>query len=556
MSDLRALLGLAAPHRAALALSALLMLCESAAALLVPWAGGLLAEGMLRASNAAGAAPAQLGVGTVLWAMLGLFAAQALLKFGNTYVLGGAADRIVSDLKVRLYDHLQALPLDYYHERRLGDTLALLTNDVYVLSGYIGGTALALVPLLFTAAGAVVLMFRIRPGLALLAVILIPVFYLLAKLFGRRMRPLAAEVQREYATAIAIAQENLGMLPAIKTFTREQQESTRFREQIDRIFRLNAKQRRIYAALEPLAQMIAAAGVVLLLALASVDLSAGTLAPAQLVSFLLYAALLTRPIAGLADVYGQTQMARGAFARLREAMEEPPEPPAHEGVTLQQLRGEIEFRAVSFGYRGRTLALEKIDLHIAAGETVAIVGPNGAGKSTLGHLLMRLHEPGAGQILLDGIDTASVSLASLRQQIGVVPQHVLLFNATVRDNIAYGRAEPDQAAIEAAALAARAHEFIVNLPQGYDTLIGDRGVKLSGGQQQRLALARALLKDPPILILDEATAMFDPQAEAEFLRACHEAFKRRTVLLITHRPASLAAADRIVHMEQGRVVSR
>ena len=272
-------------------------------------------------------------------------------------------------------------------------------------------------------------------------------------------------------------------------------------------------------------------------------------------SFLLYAALLTRPIAGLADVYGQTQMARGAFARLRAAMEESPEPAAHVGVDLPQLGGEIEFRAVSFAYPGRPLALESVDLHIAAGETVAIVGPNGAGKSTLGHLLMRLHEPGAGQIFLDGIDIAGVSLASLRRQIGVVPQHVLLFNASVRDNIAYGRAEPDQDQIEAAALAARAHEFIVNLPQGYDTLVGDRGVKLSGGQQQRLALARALLKDPPILILDEATAMFDPQAEAEFLQACQEAFKRRTVLLITHRPASLAAADRVVRMEQGRIVA-
>ncbi len=550
MSDFRALLVFAAPHRAVLALSALLMLFESAAALLVPWAGGLLTAAMLRPGESAPA-----GVGVVLWGMLGLFVLQALLKFGNTYLLGGAADKIVSDLKVRLYDHLQALPLSYYQERRLGDTLSLLTNDVYVLSGYISGTALALAPLLFTAGGAMILMFRIRPTLALLAVVLIPLFYLLAKIFGRRMRPLAAQVQEEYATAIAIAQENLGMLPAIKTFTREQQESTRYREQIDRIFRLNAKQRGIYAALEPLAQLIAAAGIVLVLALASTDLTEGRLAPAQLVSFLLYAALLTRPIAGLADVYGQTQMARGAFARLRQAMEEPPEPAGHLGVELPAVKGEIEFRAVSFVYGGRPPALESVDLHVAAGETVAIVGPNGAGKSTLGHLLMRLHEPTAGQILIDGIDTAAVSLASLRRQIGVVPQHVLLFNATVRDNIAYGRPEPRQAEIEAAAVAARADEFIARLPQGYETLIGDRGVRLSGGQQQRLALARALLKDPPILILDEATAMFDPQGEAEFLQACHGALKRRTVLLITHRPASLAAADRIVRMELGRIVA-
>lgn len=555
MNDLRALLAFAAPHRAVLAFCAVLMLCESAAALLVPWAGGLLTEAMLRPADLTPVSQAPAGVGIVLSGMLGLFALQALLKFGNTYILGNAADKIVSDLKIRLYDHLQSLPLAYYHERRLGDTLALLTNDVYVLTGFISGTALALVPLLFTAGGAVILMFRIRPTLALLAVVLIPLFYLLMKIVGRRMRPLAAQLQEEYATAIAIAQENLGMLPAIKTFTREPQESARYREQIGRIFRLNVRQRQIYAALEPASQLIAAVGIVLVLALASTDLIDGRLAPAQLVSFLLYAALLTRPVAGLADVYGQTQMARGAFARLRLAMDEPPEPAGDAGMALPAVKGEIEFRGVSFGYGGgRPPALERLDLHIAARQTIAIVGPNGAGKSTLGHLLMRLHVPTAGQILIDGVDIASVSLASLRRQIGVVPQHVLLFNATVRDNIAYGRPEPSQSEIEAAAVGARADEFIARLPQGYDTLIGDRGVRLSGGQQQRLALARALLKDPPILILDEATAMFDPQGEAEFLQGCHEALRHCTVLLITHRPASLAAADRIVRMEQGRIV--
>jgi len=549
MSDFRALLAVAAPHRAALLICLLLMLFESAAALLLPWAGGLLTDALLRPGDIA-----HVSIGFVLSGMLVLFVLQALLKFGNTYLLGNAADRIVSDLKIGLYDHLQALPLAYYHQRRLGDALALLTSDVYVLSGFISGTALALMPLLLTAGGAVILMFRIRPMLALMAVVLIPLFYLLLKIAGRRMRPLAAQVQEEYATAIAIAEENLGMLPAIKTFTREPRESARYRAQIDLIYRLSVKQRRMYAALEPLAQLIAAAGIVLVLALASSDLTDGGMRPAQLVSFLLYAALLTRPIAGLADVYGQTQMARGAMGRLRRAMEELPEPAGHVGMTMPVVKGEIEFRDVSFAYGGRPEALAKLNLHVAAGETVAIVGPNGAGKSTLGHLLMRLHDPSGGKILIDGVDIAGVSLASLRRQIGVVPQHVLLFNATVRDNIAYGRHEPVQAEIESAAGAARAHDFIMRLPQGYDTLIGDRGVRLSGGQQQRLALARALLKNPPILILDEATAMFDPQGEAEFLHACRDALKLRTVLLITHRPASLAAADRIVRIERGQIV--
>lgn len=546
MGDLRSLYAFAAPHRGLLALSSVLTLCESAAMLGVPWAGGLLTEAILR-----GGAGSEIDA--ILLAMLGLFALQALFQFTSGYILDSTGDRIIADLRVRLYDHLQALPLAFYHQRRLGDTLALLSTDVYVVGGFISGTVVTLLPMLVTAAGAVIMMIRIRADLAFLVAVLIPLFYLLAKIAGRMLRPLSVQLQNEEAGAIAMAQENLALLLAIKTFTREPQESARYRGQIDLILRLSAQQRRIAAALGPLAQFIAGAGIVLVLALASSDLAAGWLSPAQLVSFLLYAQLLARPVARLANVYGHTQGVRGALLRLQQAMGERPEARGLVGTPLAAVEGEIEFRSVSFAYEGRPPALDRLDLHIAAGETVAVVGPNGAGKSTLGHLLMRLYQPAEGQILIDGIDISTVSLESLRRQVGVVPQHVLLFNASVRDNIAYGRPQPDAAAIEAAARAARAHEFIVQLPQGYDTVIGDRGSRLSGGQQQRVALARALLKDPPILILDEATAMFDPQGEADFLQACHNMLRQRTVLLITHRPASLAAADRIIRLDGGRL---
>lgn len=538
--SLRWILSLARPWRWALALSSLLMLAQTALALAIPWLAGRYAGDLLGGSVAAS--------GGLLVALVGVLAAQALLAFASTWISGNIGEQVLASLRTRLYDHLQALPLGWFHQRRHGDVVALLTYDVERLSTYLTGTLPGLLPMAVSVLGALVLMAGIDARLTLLVLLALPVFYVVMRLMGRRLRPLSGQLQQAYADTMAVAEENLQMLPAIKTFTREPLESARYQAQVDRLVHLSRQERRIVAAMGPTVQFLAAAGMVLVLWLLGTGQGRS---PADMVSFLLYAAMLTRPVGSLAGVYGQTRQVRGALERLGEVLQEAPEQAPDGAAVLPRVAGEIALSDLHFGYPGREPVLRGLSLHIRAGETVALTGANGAGKSTLVQLLMRLVVPAQGTVRIDGHDIAGVGLESLRRQIGVVPQQVLLFNGTVFDNIAWGLPGASAEAVEAAARKAQAHGFITRLPQGYQTLIGDQGVRLSGGQRQRLALARALLKDPPILVLDEATAMFDPEAERSFVAECHDALARRTVILITHRPASLALADRVLLMEGG-----
>lgn len=533
-----------APYRWIWLLAGCLLLAESGASLGVPWLAGRLTAALL------GDAPAVPS--TLMGWLLALFAAQALFSFASTFLMSHTGERIVRDLRADLYDHFQSLPIAYYHQRRTGDVLGLLIRDVQVLGWFLSGTALTLLPLLFTFLGAWFLMVRIDPLLGFAAGLAVPFFILAIKWLGRRIRPLAAQIAREQTAAIATAEENLNLLPAIKAFTREELESERYRRQLDRIVHLTSRQLMRQLALGPITRWLGAAGILLMIGLASRQVIEGSLTPSELVSLLLYGLMLTRPVGAMASTYGQIQQARASLGRLHEALQESAEPDG--GRRLHHAKGAIAFEDVTFAYPGRPPVLEHASFAIRAGETVAFTGENGAGKSTLAHLILRFHHPREGRILLDGRDIAGLALKDLRRLIGLVPQHILLLNATVRENIAYGESAPSPRAIEEAARAACAHDFITRLPEGYDTLIGEGGVRLSGGQKQRIALARALLKDPPILILDEATAMYDPQGEQTLLRTLEPWLRGRTVILITHRPASLALADRILRVAHGKVV--
>ena len=370
---------------------------------------------------------------------------------------------------------------------------------------------------------------------------------------GRRLRPLSRAWVDANSHLVSVVEENLGMLPAIKAFTRERHEQGRFDEANQRLFDLSRQQWRIEAALSPLISLLGGVGVLALLWLGIEHIDSGQLAPADLVTLLLYAVLLMNPLGTLANVYGQVQRTRGSAERIIEFLGEQPEPTDEGDIVLHDVAGHVQFQDVDFGYPGRSQILSGFNLEIAAGETIALTGKNGAGKSTLAQLLMRFIDPNGGCILIDSINIRDATLASVRSQVGLVAQHVLLLNGTVADNIAYGEPGVALEEIEKAARSAHAHAFISELPDGYNTVIGDQGIRLSGGQRQRLSLARTLLRDPPILILDEATAMFDPAGEQAFIEECHDLLTQKTVILITHRPASLALADRVVQIGEREI---
>ncbi len=523
------------------------MLGESAASLVTPWLAGHFTSTLLEHDR--GQMP---GLETLLMLWLALLAVQALLRFGNSYLLASTGARMLARLRTRLYDHLQSLPIDYYHHQRRGEILSLLTRDAGILSHFVTGTLVGLLPLILTFLGALILMFRIDAQIALLAALLTPLFILVIKLLGRQIRPLSTQLSREHASTLAQVEENLNLLPVIKAFTREADESSRHRDQHQRLLELSTQHLRLQSLLSPCIHFLAGSAIVLLLWLSSQRLVAGELTPAEIISLLLYGLLLVRPISTLASIYGQIQNTRGAAVRLIELFSVAPEPNDESTPDLPPIKGEIQFKDIHFCYFERDKILERLDLTIQAGETIAIIGANGVGKSTLIHLLMRFADPQEGQILIDDIDISKRSIQSLRSQIGLVSQQALLFNGSAAENIGYSDTDADREQIIEAAKAARAFDFIQQLPNGFDTLIGDQGVRLSGGQKQRLALARALLKNPPILILDEATAMFDPEGERGFIEECHDLLQQRTVILITHRPASLALADRVIRLKDGR----
>jgi ATP-binding cassette subfamily B protein len=378
-------------------------------------------------------------------------------------------------------------------------------------------------------------------------------------LLGRRLRKLSRDSQDRIADASALAGETLNAVQTVQAFNLEAPQTRRFSEAIEVAFAVAVRRFRVRGVLTALATMLVFGGITFVLWIGAHQVLAGSLTFGELSQFLLYAGYMGVAAASLSEMWGEVQRAAGAMERLAELLAaEPAIKPAAQPAQLPvQSRGRIEFKDVTFHYPSRpeSAALEDFTVAIEPGETVAFVGPSGAGKSTTFQLLLRFYDPAKGRVLIDGVDIARADPEQVRSRIGLVPQDTMLFGASARENIRYGRPDAGDAEIEAAARAAEADEFLRALPQGYDTFLGERGLRLSGGQRQRIAIARAILKDPPILLLDEATSSLDAASELLVQQALEKLMRKRTTIIIAHRLATVQKADRIIVMDQGRVVA-
>ena len=503
--------------------------------------------------------PRDLGpLGPIALAYLALTLLGGVFSFGRDYLSAWVAERFLLGLRTHLFRHLHGLPLGFFERQRLGDVLSRLTDDVDEIEELlVGGVSEGLSHLLrivfFTAA-----LFYLDWRLAVVALVVAPPFWFAARRFANRIKGLAREQRRRDGAISAVAEESLANAPLVQAYNRQGTEVERFEREARGNFAAQLALERLRALFAPLIDLLELGGVLLVVAAGTWELSEGRLSLGGLLAFLAYLSQLYDPVRGLSRLVNDVFAASAGAERVIELLDEQalvvePEHP----VVLPRARGELVFDAVSFRYsEGAGTALDEVSFRLAPGETLALVGPSGAGKSTVVKLLLRFEDPAAGRVLLDGHDLRDLSLRSLRENVAVVLQETLLFDGTVRENIAYGRSGASEREIVEAAKAADAHGFIMALPEGYDTRVGQRGRSLSGGQRQRVAIARAMVRDAPLLILDEPTSGLDSAAAERILEPLRRLMSGRTTIIISHDLQTVREASQIVVLDGGRVVER
>jgi len=490
--------------------------------------------------------------------LMGVVGGLALASSVRYYLVMWIGERIVAEVRADVFQHMTSLSPGFYDTAKSGEILSRLTADTTQIKSAFGASASVAMRNFVMFVGATVMMVVTSPRLSIIVLAAIPVILVPLIGFGRSVRRRSRYAQDTLADASAYANEMLGSIRTLQAFTHERIASNRFSGAVERAFVAARKATAARAVLTAFAIFIIGSSVVAVLWIGASDVFAGRMTGGELSQFLLYSILAAGALASLSEVWGELSQAAGAAERLSDLLDIEPEisAPARPVPLPPEPRGEVVFKNVSFAYQGAktTPVIEDVSLSVRPGETVAIVGPSGAGKSTLFHLLMRYYDPTSGLITINGTGIAQLDPKDLRSSIALVPQDTAIFAASVAENIAYGRPDADRKAIEDAAEAALAKPFIETMPDGYDTLVGERGITLSGGQRQRIAIARAILKDAPILLLDEATSALDAESESLVQQALDRLMAGRTTLVIAHRLATVLKADRIVVMEEGRIV--
>jgi len=541
--------------------------------LLAPYWGRLLAGGVLLALTSLVALVLPLGLqqlidqvigqhdgnllNIVTAALIALFILRGALDAAQNYLISSVGQRMTADLRMRLFYHLERLSLRFYDERKVGETLSRVTNDVTQIAT-LNDNIVPLAGQVVTLIGSVIIVVALNWRLTLIVLLVAPPAALIASGLARRIWSDSTEVQEALAQATGVLDESLGSIRVVKSFSREGYEFGRFTKSIGALLRISLRRARIQAFVGPVVTFIGFLAVIIVIWFGGREALAGRLSVGQLVAFVIYLIIMIVPLATLSGIFAQTQAALAAAARVFAVLDEPVDPSetSESLPAIGPIQGSVTFDQVEFAYAPNRRVLRGVSFEVAPGQVAALVGPSGAGKTTTLQILLRLYELTGGSIRIDGVDIRAVSIRSLREQMAIVPQEPTLFSGSVADNIRFGRLDATDAEVEEAARAANAHEFIARLPEGYGTLVGERGVKLSAGQRQRIAIARAILRDPRILLLDEATASLDNVSEALVQQALSRLMAGRTTLVVAHRLTTIEHADLILVLDRGVIVEQ
>lgn len=484
-----------------------------------------------------------------------VFILQSVLKFIQGYELGIVGEMIIIDLREHLFNHLTRLSLGFFNDRRTGELVSRFSSDAMKLRGVLTSQITTILSQTINMFGSVGMMLYLNWRLMIFILFIVPLIVGVGKYFGTLLRRLSMEKQDAVAESIVTVEETVSGIRVVKSFAREDFEEARYREAQDTIFDVAMRNMRVNQVFNPIMSFIGFASMTAFLWFGGHEVLAGNLSAGELVAFMFYGSNVASSLGSFVGIYTALQEALGGTKRIFEIIDMTPDiADAPDAQPLPMVEGQIQFENVSFAYREGVPVLQDINLTVQPGEILALVGPSGAGKSTLFNLIPRFYDPKQGQICIDGINIRDVTQRSLRAQIGVVPQDTQLFGGTIRENILYGKLDATEDELIAAATAANAHEFIMEFPEGYDSIVGERGVKLSGGQRQRIAIARAILKDPAILLLDEATSSLDSESEGLVQEALHRLMQNRTTIIIAHRLSTIKSAHRIAVLQKGQIV--